>query len=110
MPTASGDGTAPVDPNAFGNFGAAMQALLNNEHEKEEFGVEDQDETAVRFENVEISLSPFALMNLWAMALLALCVNGVLIVRCMMQRKRYEIDVADRDFAASDMVETDVDF
>ena len=85
VPTASGDGTAPVDPDGF-NFGAAMNALLNNEHEKEEFGVEDEDETAVRFENVEISLSPFALMNLWAMALLALCVNGVLIVRCMMKR------------------------
>ncbi len=111
VPTASGDGNAPQDPNAF-NFGTAMQALLNNEHEKEAFGVDGEDDVSeVRFENVEISLSPFALMNLWAMALLALCVNAVLIVRCMMKRKQYEVDVAEHDYAASDrMVETDVDF
>merc|ERR1711997_646369 len=67
VPTASGDGNAPSDPNAF-NFGQAMQALLNNEHEKEAFGVDGEDDVSeVRFENVEISLSPFALMNLWAM-------------------------------------------
>lgn len=52
-----------------------MQALLNHEQEKEEYG---KQEGQVEFEDVEISLSPSATMNLWAMAILAVLVNGLL--------------------------------
>ena len=119
MPTASGSGNAPVDPGAFAppNFGQAMEALLNHEQQKQQFEAQGSimkgdgdDDDQVIYENVEISLSPFALVNLWAMAILALCVNAVLVVRCMMKRKQYEVE---RDYAASDqeeMVETEVDF
>ena len=107
VPTASGDNDAPTDPDAQ-SFGVAMQALLNNNEQYQAFEAQQAEEAeeAVRFEDVEISLSPFALLNLWAMALLALCVNVVLIVRCMMKREKYPVQ---HDFASSNEAE-DVDF
>jgi len=107
VPTASGDGSAPVDPDAF-SFGTAMESLLSNQQQQ----AMEQDEASVagvsQFQDVEITLSPFALINLWAMAILALCVNAVLIIRCMMQRKRY---VAEHDMMQSDdMGQDEVDF
>lgn len=117
VPTGSGSGNAPSDPNAFGpaNFGEAMQALLNHEKEREHFKskAEGDGHEVVEYENVEITLSPWAMLNLWAMALLVLCFNAILVVRCMMRRKEYEVDVAERDYADSDrdhVIETDVDF
>lgn len=123
VPTASGDGNAPVDPNAFGNvnFGQAMQALLNHEEERDGYGTE---ENQVEYEDVEISLSPSATMNLWAMAILAVFVNGLLIVWCTMRRKRYAVETMEKDYVDNVMsdqfvggradrdhlVETEVDF
>ncbi len=86
----------------------AAAAMSNTEHEIGSFGVDGEDDvSAVRFENVEISLSPAALMNLWAIVLMALCVNAALIVWCTMKPKHLK---AGGDYAVSDMVETDVDF
>jgi len=106
-----------VDPGAFAppspiTFGAAMEALLNNEQQKEDITEKGGAAASVVFEDVEISLSPFALLNLWAMALLVLCVNAVLIIRCIAKRREHEVDALERDYAASDhnMVDTDVDF
>jgi len=119
VPTSGGGGTAPVDPDAV-DFTKAMNALIRNQHEKEQFGVVQQEGaedplSAPRIENVEVSLSTFSLLNLWAMAILALCVNAVLIVWCMKKRSEFRVGpgLADRDFMVSDnahMVETDVDF
>merc|ERR1712173_252105 len=66
------------------NFGAAMAARLNEEHH-DIFGMKEdvtKDNTA-GYQNVEISLSPFAIYNLWAMAVFVSCVIMVLVVCCI---------------------------
>merc|ERR1719361_2391413 len=115
VPTASGDGNAPVDPDgvSYQGFAEAMQALVQNEFQKEAFEIEEEfanKEDESHFNNDEVSLSPFTLVNLWAMIVLALCVNGALILYCLLKRKR-NINTMERDWAESDvMVETEVDF
>jgi len=113
VPTASGDGTAPVDPNAFQGFAEAMEALVQNEFQKEAFEIQEEfhnEDDMNHYNNDEVSLSPFTLVNLWAMIVLALCVNGALILYCLLKRKR-NMRSMERDWAESDvMVETEVDF
>merc|ERR1712233_169950 len=44
VPTASGDGTAPVDPDgvSFQGFAEAMEALVQNEFQKEAFEIQEE--------------------------------------------------------------------
>ena len=96
------------EPTASSNalsFIAAMALLLNEEPQNHALEMEK-----VQFEDIEISLSPFALVNLWAMALLALCVNTLLMVRCILKLNKYP---EEHDFASSneeEEEEEDVDF
>lgn len=95
VPTGDGGHTVPTDPDVNDFFGKAMESLTNNQQQNNVLDSEkefvDSAGTSVRvdsFGDLVISLSPFVVVLLWAFALLALCINAALVVRCVMKRKK----------------------
>lgn len=63
-----------------------MQAAMNEEAEHEDIFEMEQNEkskNAVPYDEVELSLSPFALFNLWLMTILISGTCVALVVRCV---------------------------
>ena len=88
-----------------------IDCLLSEKVQSGQLGVDE--DTKVPLRHVVISLSPLAIVNLWAMALLALSVSVGFIVWCILRRREREENCDERAFAVSDsgcMVETDVYF
>lgn len=106
----------PVISSGGGGGGRAyfaqMQHYLEDESKIESLE-EKKGKKHSENEKLEISLSQWALLNMWAMVIFVLFFNALLMVWCMRKREESEMGIDERKYGASDDdhdIETDVDF
>ena len=64
-----------------------MESVSNDQKQSEALTMEEG-----KAGGLQLSLSPLAMLNLCALAVLSLCGNLVLIVHCIMKRKKRQIE------------------